>query len=187
MRSTFAVVLVVGLVAGCSPGGAEEPAAEQSRQTARPTASAYAIPDPDEVDSADPQEVCDAFADTLLSGDPVTESQAAPVRRAAEYVSDDYRQSILDESPRLAGWNQWAAAGVRKLRRTRIPGPQGQDPPEGNGRWQYRQAARRVVPLDERGNIAGETQTYVFYCTLVRGREGWSIAVHSQAEYDPSG
>lgn len=186
--STVGVGLATVVLTCCgSPDDVDVPREGETSPAANPTAPAFSTPDPDGIDTANPQVVCDAFTDSLFSGNPSTESQIAPLRRAERYVSDDYRKTFLAETPRLAGWAEWGKAGSTRLRRTRIAGPEGAEPPDGTGNTQYRLAARRVVPVDARGSLVGATQGYAVYCTLVREHGGWSVAVHSQDEVDPSG
>lgn len=188
-----AVLFVVVAAAGCGvfgDSGAESPpprahSTPASVPSTSDAATAGATPDAGDVDLTDPSAVCDAFADTLFSGDPVTEDQNAPLRRATTYVSPRYQEQFLRDAPRLSDWDAWEKAGATQL--LHMPARYvGEKPKQDTQNRQYRVAGRRVVPADSQGNPVGQTYGFVVYCTLVDVQGRWLVADHTQDAVDPA-
>ncbi|MQA03540.1 MAG: hypothetical protein GEV07_12745 [Streptosporangiales bacterium] len=198
VRGIAAAVLVTAFVTGTTgcgifgdgqEGNTPHPSIRKSGPTEsvsnRPDKEpgAYSTPDPDDVDFTEPKAVCDAFTDSLFSGDPVHEGQTQPIARAAEYVTPDYEKPFLSNAPRLAHWEDWDDAGATQLRRIRLPSVV-DDAPKDKQTRKYRAAARRVIPSDSEGNPVGQTITFRVYCTLDDVDGNWLVYDHSQEEID---
>lgn len=180
------------MVAGCGlfadddePGGMPNKTKSGTPPTPSTTPSAYATPDPDDVDFADATAVCEAFSDALFSGNPSQERQVAPIERAADYTSPAYKRTFIAQAPRLGDWEEWSSAEVTRLRHTRIEG--GHDEPgEDTKTVRYRSVKTRLVPSDDEGNPLGRTYGFDVSCKLVPDADRWLVDDHSQGPIDPS-
>ncbi|MBO0827922.1 MAG: hypothetical protein J2P24_09080 [Streptosporangiales bacterium] len=186
-RAALVVVAAVTVVvSGCGlgGGGGSSSSPTPGKSTGVPSPSIVSTPTPDHVDWNNPTAVCNAFADTLFSGDPDVETQTDPITRAAKFVTSGYRDTFVSSAPRLAQWDDWDQAGATQLVHTpvRYVGDKfGKD----TRTRKYRVASRRVYPADPQGNPVGQTYGFVVYCTLVREQGHWRVADHSQDNVDP--
>lgn len=189
-RSAALAVVAAAAVAlsGCGFGGgggsSPSPTASPGQSTAAPSPSIVSTPTPADVDWNSPASVCNAFADTLFSGDPDVETQTDPIERAAKYVTSGYRDTFISSAPRLAQWDDWDEAGATQLVHTpmRYVGDKfGKD----TRTRKYRVVSRRVYPADSEGNPVGQTYGFVVYCTLIREQGHWRVEEHSQDSVDP--
>lgn len=191
VRGRVAVTLLAALcmvLAGCDlhsgKSSSPSPSSSSAQGTGVPSPSIVATPTPAGVDWHSPTAVCNAFADTLLSGSPALEAQTDPIGRASKYVTHGYRQIFLATAPRLSAWNTWDDRGATQLVHTPMHyagGKIGKD----TRNWKYRVVARRVYPADSRGNPVDRTYGFVIYCTLVREQGEWRVEQHSQKSVEP--
>ncbi|MGH3095078.1 MAG: hypothetical protein ACRDMV_03660 [Streptosporangiales bacterium] len=187
-----AVALALVVLSGCgvfeddrdatpTPTATATTAMPSAAPTSRPTGTV--IPAAKKVDYTNPSAVCNAFADTLFSGNPLAEDQLAPLRRAADYVSPEYKEAFLRHAPRLAQWHAWRGAGATRLVHTRLRYV-GEKPDKGTRTRKHKAVSRRVVPIDAEGNPVGRTYGFVVYCTLDREQGRWLVSSHRQGEID---
>lgn len=181
-------------VFGPSPDESTTPTGRKAplKSTATPNATAtedppgdVSTPRPRKADFTNSQAICDAFTDSLFSGNPEVEDQSAPVKRASRFTSSSYRKYFITGAPRLANWNTWREAGAKQLNHAKAKHLGDDKPPEDTRKTNYRLADRRVVPEDSAGNAVGGTYRFAVYCTLVRDHGDWLVDDHSQDEIDP--
>lgn len=188
LTALLAAGVAVALLTGCGLfGGDDHPSSTRSASTSTPAPSPSdsTTPQTGHVDYGSATAVCNAFTDTLFSGDPAVESQTDPIDRAGKYVTATYRETFLQTTPRLAHWQDWSDAGATEIIHTPIRYV-GEKSGKDKRNRRYRVAARRIYPADSQGNPLGQTYGFVVYCTLIRDGTRWLVADSNQGSIDPN-